>query len=111
MMYDVHPFMFPFDTDDTEKLSLRKDYAATGPFGKLGIYNWRLQDILNAMVLSGLSLVHMEEMNAERGTFWVDWDKAHTIPDDELNKLYDSQSNPLYALPQALSICARKMDV
>ena len=109
MMYDAHPFMFPFDTNDTAKLTLRKDYSATGPFGKFEIYNWRLQDIINSMVSASLILVHMEEMNAEHGTFWVDWDKAHTIPSNELNKYYNSKTNPLYALPQAISLCARKV--
>ena len=108
IMYDAHPFMFPFDTDDTTKLTLKKDYNSTGPFGKYGIHTWRLQDILNAMISAGLNLEHVEEMNAEYGTFWVDWDKAHTIPQDELNRLYSSKSNPLYALPQAMAICAKK---
>ena len=108
MMYDAHPYMFPFDTDNTEKLTLRKDYNATGPFGKFEIFNWRLQDIINSMLSANLNLLHMEEMNAEYGTFWVDWDKAHTIPSDELNKFYCSKTNPLYALPQAMALCARK---
>ena len=108
MMYDAHPFMFPFDTDDTAKLTLKKDYISTGPFGKYGIYTWRLQDILNSMISSGLYLEHIEEMNAEYGTFWVDWDKAHTIPKDELDRLYDSKTNPQYALPQAMVLCAKK---
>ena len=108
MMYDGHPFMYPFDVDDTTNLTLRKDYASTGPFGKYGTHTWRMQDILNAMVSSGLCLAHMEEMNAEYGTFWVDWDKASSIPKEELEKLYDSKTNPLYALPQAVSICAVK---
>jgi len=109
MMYDAHPFMFPFDTEDTKKLNLRKEYTATGPFGKFGIYNWRLSDIFNSMISAGLSLMHIEEMNAERGTFWVDWDKAHEVPDVELDRLYDSKTNPLYALPQAVSLCAKKL--
>lgn len=108
MMYDVHPFMFPFDVENTEQLALRKDYAATGPFGRFAIYNWRLQDILNAMATAGFCLMHMEEMNAERGTFWVDWDKAHTIPQETLDKFYHSSTNPLFALPQAMSLCGKK---
>lgn len=108
MMYDIHPFMFPFDSQDTAKLNLKKDYTATGPFGKLSTYNWRLQDILNSMVSAGLNLVHMEEMNAEYGTFWIDWDKAQNMPEKDLAKLYNSKTNPLYALPQAISIYVRK---
>jgi len=108
MMYDMHPFMHPFDTDDTTKFAIKKDYTSTGPFGKFNTFTWRLQDILNAMVSSGLSLVHVEEMNAEVGTFWIDEDKADTIPKEELMKFYNSETNPLYALPQAISLCCRK---
>jgi SAM-dependent methyltransferase len=108
MMYDAHPFMFPFDVDNTDTLSLKKDYTATGPFGTLEIFNWRLQDILNAMASAGLSLTHMEEMNAEYGTFWVDWHKAGDFPKETLDKFYNSKTNPLYALPQAVALCAKK---
>ena len=108
MMYDMHPFMPPFEFDNTEKLTLKKDYNSTGPFGNMETYNWRLQDILNAMISSGLNLVHIEEMKAAHGTFWVDEDKADDMPKDELARLYDSKFNPLYALPQCISLVARK---
>lgn len=108
MMYDIHPFMTPLDTNDTTKVTIKKDYHVTGPFGKLSTYTWRLQDILNAMIASDLNLVHVEEMPAEYGTFWVDEDKADDLPKAELDKLYDSKTNPLYALPQAISLCAQK---
>ncbi|MCL2378181.1 MAG: methyltransferase domain-containing protein, partial [Defluviitaleaceae bacterium] len=108
MMYDMHPFMPPFEFDNTEKLVFKKDYDAVGPFGDMEVYNWRLQDFLNSMVSAGLNFVHMEEMKAAYGTFWVDEDKADDMPKDELARFYDSKTNPMYALPQCLSIVARK---
>ena len=104
IMYDMHPFMYPFDTDNTTHLTLKKPYDSTGPFGDFSTYNWRLQDILNPMAAAGLALAHIEEMNAEYGTFWVDEDKTQDMPAEELARLYNSKTNPLYALPQAISI-------
>jgi len=111
MMYDMHPFMPPFEFDNTEKLVLKKDYDAVGPFGDMEVYNWRLQDFFNSMVSAGLNFVHMEEMKAAYGTFWVDEDKADDMPKNELAKFYDSKTNPIYALPQCLSIVAQKSTV
>jgi len=109
IMYDMHPFMPPFEFDNTDKLVLKKDYNSTGPFGELTTYNWRLQDILNSMISSGLCLINIEEMNAAYGTFWVDEDKADDMPKDELARFYDSKTNPLFALPQCLSLVAQKI--
>ena len=108
MMYDMHPFMPPFEFDNTEKLLLKKDYDSTGPFGNMATYNWRLQDIINSIVSSGLSLAYIEEMKAAYGTFWVDEDKAADMPKDELSRFYDSNTNKLYALPQCIAIVAQK---
>ena len=105
IMYDMHPFMHPFDTSETAALKLKRDYTSTGPFGDFSTYMWRLQDILNPIAASGLCLRHMEEMNAEYGTFWIDEDAPRT---PELDKLYNSSTNPLYALPQAMALCAQK---
>jgi len=108
MMYDIHPFMPPFEFDNTKEIVLKKDYNEVGPFGKMATYNWRLQDFLNAIVASELRLVYMEEMKAAKGTFWVDEDRADDIPKSELARLYDSKTNPLYALPQCISLVAQK---
>jgi len=108
LTYDMHPFMPPFDFGNTSKAVLIRDYDNVGPMGDMATYHWRMQDIVNAMVASGLRLVHMEEMKAASGTFWVDEDKAGEIPPAELAQLYKRETNPLYALPQCLSLVARK---
>ncbi|UVI29199.1 class I SAM-dependent methyltransferase [Paenibacillus spongiae] len=107
IMFDVHPFMRPLAMD-TEKLSVIKPYDLTGPFDEIPTYKWRIQDIMNAMVSSGLNVKHMEEMFAEDGTFWVDDDEVDQRSQHELDQLCDWKSNPLAALPQWLSIYARK---
>ena len=108
IMYDMHPFMPPFEFDNTKKLVLKKDYNEVGPFGDMEVYNWRLQDFLNAMVFANLKFVYMEELKAAYGTFWVDEDKLDAIPKDDLMKLYNNKTNPIYALPQCLSLVAQK---
>lgn len=108
IMYDRHPFMPPFDNNNTTELMIKKDYDSTGPFGNPSTFHWRLQDIINSMISSGLILKHIEEMHAEYGTYWVDEDKVNSTPREELDRLFNSKTNPLFALPQAISICAEK---
>jgi SAM-dependent methyltransferase len=109
IMFDIHPFTRPFGKD-TEKITVVKPYDSTGPFGEVPTYNWRMQDIMNAVISSGLNMNHMEEMYAEDGTFWVD--ESSNVPDtrsnQELDKLCKWESHPLAAIPQWLSIYAIK---
>lgn len=51
--------MRPFDSN----LKVIKPYDATGPFEDAETVNfhWRIQDILNAMMDSGINLEHMKE--------------------------------------------------
>jgi SAM-dependent methyltransferase len=106
--FDVHPFNRPFAINDTEKITVVKPYDLTGPFGEVPTYKWRIQDIMNAVISSGLNIKHIEEMYAEDGIFWVDESNSEgdTLSKQELEKLCNWQSNPLAALPQWLSIYA-----
>ena len=106
IMYDMHPFMHPFDFGNATELVLKKDYNATGPFGAMETHLWRLQDYLNGIIGAKLNLVHMEEMKAAQGTFWVDEDE--NISEEALATLYNMETNPLYALPQCLALVAQK---
>lgn len=108
IMYDVHPFIRPF-ADNTQQLTIRKPYDATGPFGEIPTYTWRLQDILNAMASSGLIVKHVEEMYAEYNTYWFEVSgERERMSQEELDRLYRWEHNPLAALPQWLSIYAVK---
>ncbi|MFD0682551.1 MULTISPECIES: class I SAM-dependent methyltransferase [unclassified Paenibacillus] len=109
IMFDIHPFMRPLGRD-TEKITVVKPYDSTGPFGEIPTYKWRIQDIMNAVISSGLNIKHVEEMYAEDGTFWVDEssDQRDTRSREELDKLCDWKLNPMAAIPQWLSIYAIK---
>ena len=106
ILQDVHPFTRPFG-EDTDKIIVKKPYDATGPMGDVPNYHWRMQDIMNAMLSSGLNMKHVEEMYAEYGTFWFESSgKRETLSKEELEKLYHWEKNPLAAIPQWLSIYA-----
>ncbi|SFD84613.1 Methyltransferase domain-containing protein [Paenibacillus catalpae] len=110
MMYDIHPFMRPFGIKAKEALTINKPYDLTGPFGEVPTYNWRLQDILNAMLSSNLSVKHIEELYAEDGWFWVDdsTDEGEHLTTEEVDSYTDWRQNPSAAIPQWLSVKAIK---
>lgn len=110
--YDVHPFMRPFG-NETNAITVVRPYDATGPHEHEGVprYSWRMKDIVNAVVSSGLHLKHMEEMAAEYGTFWFESSgEREQMSNEQLDSLYNWESNPLAAFPQWLSIYATKMN-
>ncbi|WP_219834105.1 class I SAM-dependent methyltransferase [Paenibacillus sp. R14(2021)] len=110
IMYDIHPFLRPFGIQAREELQIVKPYDETGPFGEVTTYKWRIQDIMNAMVSSGLQLVHMEEMYAVDGTFWIDesTEEGETYDAEALEQLCDWTKNPSAALPHWLSMHGMK---
>ncbi|NOU96611.1 methyltransferase domain-containing protein [Paenibacillus sp. LMG 31456] len=110
IMMDIHPFMRPFGINAAKEINVVKPYDSTGPFGEVPTFKWRIQDIMNAMISSGLDIKQIEEMFAEDGTFWVDESKddVDTLSKQELDEFCNWQSNPLAALPQWLSIHAIK---
>lgn len=109
IMYEIHPFSRPFE-DNTDKIIVKKPYDSTGPFGEVPNYHWRMQDIMNAIISSGLNIKHIEEMYAEYyDSYWFhSSEERDSMSNEEIDKLYDWNSNPLAALPAWLSILARK---
>lgn len=111
LMYEIHPFNRLFGKD-TDKITVVKPYHATGPVIMENVprYAWRMQDIMNAIIKSGLCINHLEEMYAEDGSFWIDdsVEREAILSNDELNQFCDWKLNPSAALPQWLSIEARK---
>jgi hypothetical protein len=102
--------MRPFGINAAEKVNVVKPYDATGPFGEVPTFKWRIQDIMNAITSSALCVTHIEEMYAVDESFWIDesMDKVDTLSKQELDNLCNWQLNPLAALPQWLSMHATK---
>ena len=109
LFYDIHPFTRPFSDGDPAKqtkLIIEKPYDQTDVGNNK---HWRVKDLLNAMIKSGLEIKHIEEMYPEFGTYWFESSGGrYNLSDDELKKLYDWKTNPLAALPAWLSVCSRK---
>lgn len=112
--FEIHPFTRPFAYDDGRpegrEIVIRKDYNSIGPFDDGLEYHWRLQDILNSMLTSGIILKHLEEMHdeKEKGHFWFYETEREKMSDEEIESYYDINKNPLAALPQWFTICAQK---
>ncbi|MCS7459414.1 class I SAM-dependent methyltransferase [Paenibacillus doosanensis] len=111
IMFDIHPFLRPFELDKG-KLTLVKPYDAAGPFliDEVPRLHWRMQDIVNAIISSGLSVKHIEEMFAEDGSFWVDesTSEGDSLSAQELEDLRNWKLNSMAGLPQWVSIHAVK---
>lgn len=109
LFHNIHPFTRPFgDGDPAErtKLIIEKPYDQTDLGNNK---HWRVQDLFNAMVSSGLEIEHIEEMYPEFGTYWFESTGGRNgMSNDELKKLYDWKTNSLAALPAWLSVCSRK---
>ncbi|MCL2527063.1 MAG: class I SAM-dependent methyltransferase [Defluviitaleaceae bacterium] len=111
-MFEIHPYQRPFD----EALKVVKPYDATGPIESETMinYHWRVMDIANAILGSGLTALHIEEMFAEKNYDWPFWQSMAdymagiTVPREEVDRMHDWQHNPPAALPTWLGIAAQK---
>ena len=112
--YEIHPFTRPFAYDDGKPkgkdIIIQKPYEMTGPFDEGITFHWRLQDIINAISNSGLSVKRLEEMHDEKdkGHFWFYEKERSTMSQSEIDEYYDWKSNPLAALPQWFTVYAIK---
>lgn len=110
MMFEIHPFGRPFvyeDISNNKAIVIKKPYGDVGPHDMC--YHWKVQDFLNALISSGLTVTHMEEMFAEYGTYWFESSGGREhLSKKEMDDLYDWKQNPMAALPQWICISASK---
>lgn len=112
LFYDIHPFLRPFDSD----MKLIKPYDCTGPFeDEVTVsFHWRIQDILNAVMDAGISLLHVEELfdekNYERpfGIKAADLIRGIRADQAEVDRMYDWKENPYMGLPSWLCVVGKK---
>jgi ubiquinone/menaquinone biosynthesis C-methylase UbiE len=112
IMYEIHPFLRPFDDD----LNVKKPYDMTGPFDSDNeiTFAWRIMDIINAITGSGLAVKRLEEMYAEKDydqPFMIsckDLMKGVIAAREEVDRMHDWRSNPMAALPNWMSVVAKK---
>ena len=109
IFYDIHPFLRPWK-DQRMPLEMEKPYPDTGPFESMEAgqtiyeFHWRLCDLINPLLDSGLQLRRMVESPPKDSRFWQD---ASYLPGDDLS-LLDWRSNPRAGLPVWLALAAQK---
>ena len=92
---------------------MKKPYSATGPFefeegGQLTYeFNWRLSDIINPLLASGMQLQRLIESPPRNAQFWLS--RSYVPETDE--SLMDWKINPLAGLPVWLTLAAKKPDL
>jgi SAM-dependent methyltransferase len=109
VFYDVHPFLRPWK-DQRAPIEMEKPHFETGPFasdeatGPVYEFHWRLGDLLNALLRSGLALRKLVESPARDSRFWQD----HAYLPGSDASLLDWRSNPRAGLPVWLTVAAQK---
>jgi SAM-dependent methyltransferase len=109
IFYDVHPFLRPWK-DQITPLEMERPYTATGPFECEGYglinyqFHWRISDLINPLLDSGLILRKLAESPAKEARFWEGI--SYTPGADP--GLLDWRNNPRAGLPAWLTIAAQK---
>jgi ubiquinone/menaquinone biosynthesis C-methylase UbiE len=109
IFYDIHPFLRPWKEQITP-LVMERPYTATGPFEYEGYeqanyqFHWRVSDLINPLLDSGMVLRQIAESPARDARFWEGI--AYTPGADA--GLLDWQNNPRAGLPAWLTVAAQK---
>lgn len=102
-LYDVHPFSRPFSGEAFKEPGIVKSYHDVFPD-----LHWRVQDIVNSQIRSGLTVCEMAELPATDASFWFSYDELREKSRAELEGINDWKKNPLAALPAWLALVSRK---
>jgi len=103
IMYDVHPFGRPFTGEAWKQPQIVKSYGDVFPF-----CHWRVQDLINSMVLAGMDIKEIAELQAVNASFWYTYDELVKQNPDDLANVNDWKFNPMAALPAWLTIVSQK---
>ena len=103
VMYDMHPFNRPFSGDAFREPRIVKSYQDVFPE-----LHWRLQDIVNSQIRSGLTVCEIAELPAIDASFWFSYDDLRKKSPAELEGINDWKKNPLAALPAWLAVVSKK---
>lgn len=103
VIYDLHPFNRPFSGDAFKEPKIVKSYQDVFPD-----LHWRLQDIVNSQIRSGLTVCEMAELPAVDASFWFAYAELQKRSRTELEGINDWTKNPLAALPAWLTLVSKK---
>lgn len=105
-MYDVHPFNRPFSGEAWSAPKIIKSYHDVMPD-----IHWRVQDIVNANIMAGLSINELAELPAVDASFCFRHDELIRKSQDELVSINDWTKNPMSALPAWMVLVSKKVSV
>jgi len=103
VLYDMHPFNRPFSGEAWKEPRIVKAYGDVFPD-----LHWRLQDMVNSQLRSGLRLCEMAELPAADPSFWFPYEELRKKRRDELEGLNDWKRNPMAALPAWVALVSQK---
>jgi SAM-dependent methyltransferase len=110
IMGEIHPFLRPFDMNNTETLVVKKPYFETGPYPNEGVftYAWRMQDFINFISDAGFRITRLEEFIPNPDCWDIGfYDNFNEGEADNFRK-YDWKLNPWAALPEWFGLSAVK---
>ncbi len=102
----MHPYNRPFSGEAWKDPFIVKAYGDVFPD-----LHWRLQDILNAQIQSGLFLRETAELPAIDASFWFPYDELWKKRPEELEGINDWRKNPMAALPAWIATVSQKTGV
>lgn len=103
MLYDMHPFNRPFSGEAWKAPRIIKAYGDVFPD-----LHWRLQDLVNSQLRSGLRLCEMAELPAMDASFWFSYEELRNKRREDLEGLNDWKQNPMAALPAWVALVSQK---
>ena len=103
VLYDLHPFSRPFSGEAFKEPKIVKSYQDVFPD-----LHWRIQDIVNSQVRSGLAVCETAELPALDASFWFSYTELQEKSQAELEGINDWHKNPLAALPAWLALVSKK---
>ena len=103
VLYDMHPFNRPFSGEAYREPCIVKSYHDVFPD-----LHWRLQDIVNSQIRSGLTVCEMAELPAMDASFWFTYSELQKKNREALEGINDWKRNPLAALPAWLALVSKK---
>ncbi len=103
VLYDMHPFNRPFSGEAFREPRIVKPYRDVFPE-----LHWRIQDIVNSHIRSGMAVCEMAELPALDASFWFNYTELQTKDPAELEGINDWKKNPLAALPAWLALVSQR---
>lgn len=106
IMFDMHPFQRPFTGEAWKEVKILKSYHDTLPS-----CHWRVQDLINAKIKSGLTIKEMAELPAVENSFWFTYEELIKQDEESLKEINNWEKNPMAALPAWVTIVSKKCKV